>query len=234
MENNFILSRLIKQLSSPEAFVGSVWQINLSHALEPTDGTIHFLSENEQARAASISHVQSKQHFVLMRAALRCLLSTHYLPSKNPNEIDIQLTASGKPFIKDCPTIQFNLSHTGNIGLIAISTSHPSVGIDIEVISDKRNLLGIAKHFFSAKEYNFYHENQSPSSFYQIWTAKEAYVKCLGSGLSNQMQKISNIPTDKGVFLTTVEAEKKPAISVNHMAVENGYVASIAWLETLN
>ena len=98
----------------------------------------------------------------------------------------------GKPFAVDLD-VEFNISHSGNLVVCAVSDQ--PVGIDIELIRPVD--LRTAKHFCTSEdlEYLFGHtpsekefikteEEAILHRFFQIWTAKEAYIKCVGSGFS--------------------------------------------------
>ena len=89
----------------------------------------------------------------------------------------------GKPGLCNARDFHFNLSHSGDWVVIALSSA--DVGIDIEQVVPLD--LSIARHFFSAREYH--NLNSLPVSlqlnyFYQIWTLKESYIKMTGQGLS--------------------------------------------------
>lgn len=95
----------------------------------------------------------------------------------------------GKPFVKNPPDLHFNLSHTRNG--IAIAFSDSPVGIDIEAVrTDERE---IAERFFTVDEYNYIYSdvNERKKRFFEVWTKKEAYIKCLGKGLSISLNSFS-------------------------------------------
>ena len=88
----------------------------------------------------------------------------------------------GKPMLVNYPEIHFNISHSGPWVLCGVSEK--TIGIDIEGGSTVDILL-IAERFFSEKEYSYVLDsNNMKDTFYQIWTLKECYIKCIGTGLS--------------------------------------------------
>lgn len=111
----------------------------------------------------------------------------------------------GKPYLADYADYRFSVSHSGNC--IVFTDSYVPVGIDIEKIAEKD--LGIAKRFFAADETEFIFGSPQPTqAFYKIWTAKEAYVKMLGTGLSTPLTSFSVLSEElKGTFLTCRLAE---------------------------
>ena len=89
-----------------------------------------------------------------------------------------------KPYLKNHPEVHFNLSHSGNRVMCAVSAN--PIGCDVELI--EKIDLNVAKRFFSETEYDYLSgkntEEEKTVSFYRIWTLKESYVKALGEGLS--------------------------------------------------
>ena len=104
----------------------------------------------------------------------------------------------GKPSLIDGEEqIGFNISHSGEWVVLVVSSS-VQVGVDIEEI--KSADLGIAQRFFSDEEYASIKsrsvDDDQALHFYEIWTAKESYVKAVGKGLSIPLDSFSTV-TDK-------------------------------------
>ncbi len=79
----------------------------------------------------------------------------------------------------------FSISHSGDLS-VALYGGKSSVGVDIEKISLKRDLRGIAKRFFSCAERQYLEDREyEAESFYKIWTAKEAIAKFEGEALAD-------------------------------------------------
>lgn len=92
----------------------------------------------------------------------------------------IESDTNGKPFLTDYPKIYFNLSHSDQMAACAISDR--PIGIDIEHIGTPN--FKIAKRFFTENEQNFIDSSSDKTkAFYDIWTRKEALLKCTGRGL---------------------------------------------------
>ena len=65
-----------------------------------------------------------------------------------------------------------------------------SIGIDIESISRKVNILKIAKRYYHNSEYEWLIKTKQPEyNAMQLWIRKEAYVKLSGSSLAREMSK---------------------------------------------
>lgn len=94
----------------------------------------------------------------------------------------IKRTPKGKPYAENC-SLEFNLSHSGKWLLCAVGDQ--PLGVDIEAIKPRD--LKIAERFFTPKEQEFLAPDQPDAllRFLQIWTAKEAYFKWQGSGITD-------------------------------------------------
>ena len=82
----------------------------------------------------------------------------------------------GKPMLKDTP-LHFSLSHSGYFAICAVSDT--PVGVDIE---RPRNMDKIARLFPEAR---------TRDDLLRLWTAKEAYLKLLGRGLTVPLDSVS-------------------------------------------
>lgn len=118
--------------------------------------------------------------------ALRKILSSYL--GQDPEKICFERNSNGK---LEHPKIFFNLSHSQKLAIIAVSQLGP-VGVDIEYFREIKNLLSIAKRFFSSSEL-VYLENLSAESqtkaFFELWTAKEALVKARGLRLMDYIRQ---------------------------------------------
>lgn len=107
-------------------------------------------------------------------------------------------THLGKPFLKDFPQIHFSLSHGGDYAVCAVGNA--PVGVDVEL---PRCTKEIAGRFFHRDELP---ETEDKDCLLRLWTAKEAFVKALGGGLT--------IPLDSFlVRLTEKEARLEQTLS---------------------
>ncbi len=118
----------------------------------------------------------------------KCLsLLTELLLIEGFKKLGLDFDVNSIDYSNDKPILHngyfFNLSHSGEYTICAISKHN--IGCDIEKI-DEPDLL-VAKSFFHEKEYiNICAEkdvNKQANLFYKYWTAKEAFVKNLGTGI---------------------------------------------------
>lgn len=88
----------------------------------------------------------------------------------------------GKPYLRDYPNAQFNISHSGQF--VACAVYDRPIGLDIQKIVPYHR--DVAKRIF--KPNDIVHIESSPDpdfEFTKLWAQKEAYLKMLGIGLSN-------------------------------------------------
>jgi 4'-phosphopantetheinyl transferase len=101
---------------------------------------------------------------------------------------EIGYTLEGKPFFKYNPKQEFSISHTKQY--IAIALHNKPIGIDIEQVRQYK--ASIAQRFLHPKEAIYLaslsNANLQNRAFTQLWTLKEAYVKCTGEGIANNLK----------------------------------------------
>lgn len=166
-----------------------VWSANLALTAEEEKEKIIFLNQDELIRANRFHFPIHRQRFIAARSTLRLILS-QYLPL-SPDRIVFSYTDHHKPYLKET-RLTFNLSHTHDIALYAITMDH-AIGIDIEKIQDTYN-PSVAKRYFSVEENNALlklSEKDRLPSFYRIWARKEAMIKAVGKGLSIPLSTFS-------------------------------------------
>ena len=143
-----------------------------------------FLSADEQDRADRYAFARDSRRFIVGRGLLRILLAQ--LLDIAPQQVAIMYGQYGKPKVANNRSIQFNLSNSEDIVLVAIGDSR-RVGIDIEYKKHLPNMGQIVDRFFSPRERYVFHQlpaAQRQAAFYYGWTRKEAYIKAIGEGLS--------------------------------------------------
>ena len=109
-------------------------------------------------------------------------LSLHF---KNKYIGEYSINEYGKPISKN---IFFNISHSHGIVVLATSSKY-DVGVDIEVIRDKKDDL--ARFVSNEEEYQYI---KSDKNFFEVWTSKESLSKCVGTGIRNNIKSIPSFP----------------------------------------
>ena len=88
---------------------------------------------------------------------------------------------NGRPYLSD-PSYFISISHSDEMAVAVICEN--SVGIDIEKIRELD--LKLVKRVCTVREAEYVKNGENPSlNFLEIWTAKEAYFKKEGTGITN-------------------------------------------------
>ena len=106
------------------------------------------------------------------------------------SDIKFTLNKYGKPYIEGYNNLFFNISHSEDWVICAISDEE--VGVDIEKI--EKAPVEVAEHYFHSREYKLIRSKASEEVdeyFYKMWTLKESYIKWIGKGLSKQLDSFS-------------------------------------------
>jgi 4'-phosphopantetheinyl transferase len=169
---------------SPDEAV-HIWRIELNSADAVRVQLAQLLNEEETRRANRFHFEKDRHHFTVARGRLRQILSRY--TGTEPHLIPFVYNDYGKPFLRDSEKgPYFNLSHSKDMGLIAISYHH-QVGVDIEYMQLRDATFKIANRFFSEHEISELRglpaEDQL-QGFFNCWTRKEAYIKGKGKGLA--------------------------------------------------
>lgn len=99
----------------------------------------------------------------------------------------------GKPFYPEHPDFHFNISHSGSAVMCIVGDAE--CGCDTEKIRPLRR--GVASRVLSEEESElFSRSGKSIELLFTIWTLKEAFLKCLGRGLSVSLKDFSVVDAD--------------------------------------
>jgi 4'-phosphopantetheinyl transferase len=192
------------------------------------------LSSEEKKRASRYRFERDKNHFILSHGILRTLLG-RYL-SKNPDQLKFVFGDKGKPKLKHGigkQKIHFSVSTSGGMALYAFTRGH-EIGVDIEKIRDMDDMELIAEHFFSEQEKAklfALRKQERKAAFFNCWTRKEAYLKALGTGFSDPLDKFEvSLTPGEPAKLLEINGNSKKACQWTVFALDPSpdYVAAIA------
>ncbi len=142
------------------------------------------LSPAERNQAARFVFEADRNRWSSFRAQVRQCLGAHTgLPAR---ELVWRATPEGKPFL-DGTRLHFNLTHTDRYGVLAVSRDGP-VGVDLEALRRGDELIGCEQAFCHPEEIAEVEEqpdSEKGRRLIDIWTAKEAVLKCLGTGFTH-------------------------------------------------
>lgn len=143
------------------------------------------------------------------RGALGAILA-EYLGGAE--EAETQVGKDGKPQLAQGPErLSFNLSHSGALALVALAPGGVEIGVDVERLRARRDLLRLAARWLPAADAEAVAvatETERERVFYDAWTRHEARVKCTGAGLAGPAPG--------------------PEVVAHRLEIDAGYAAAVA------
>ena len=197
-----------------------LWVVDLSGAEGALERAAKLLDAVECARAQRIVMPVVRDRFVLARAALRTILG-HYLQIP-PRRVVLREGAAGKPHLDPPADLAFNLSHTRDLAVLAV-TAREQVGVDVELLG-RTVASSVMRRVLDERELALVlaaPAERRDELFLRHWTAKEAYVKALGIGLAAGLRGV-------GVREATTTPTIAGAWSVQRFDPRPGAVGAVA------
>ncbi len=213
MQEDYVPKSLMEldgQLGRDEAHV---WLAN-ADTLQSNDQAkfLDLLNDDERRRADRFKVNPAREQFVASRGLLRIVLGKYL--GIEPRQISFRVSTHGKPELLEDQGLFFNLSHTAGLTAIAV-TRLGAIGVDVEQVGRRPVVLDLANRFFSLKEATWVSaqpEDRRSESFFACWTAKEAYIKAHGEGMSIPLGSFAIVP-DPGRQRMNLEVFENPAES---------------------
>lgn len=171
----------------------------------------HFVSEKRQKRISRFLHMQDKLVSLFTGLFIRYHISAE--TGIYTDDLMFEYGKYGKPHLHNVSNYHFSVSHTNNI--IAFASSGDKIGIDIET-SNRADIpfVETADLHFTSGEADYIRNSTYPAkSFLEIWTRKEAYVKCSGKGLSQPLDSFDVLKKSDKYKLFTL-SQKNFIVSV--------------------
>ncbi len=175
--------------------MNKIYLLNIEQLNNPTIymEALKHLSEERKQKVAAISHPNGKYRSIGAGYLISLGLTEAGLA---PLTERVKLSSRGKPFLPDHPDVHFNVSHSGKYVVCAFSDM--TVGIDIEEIRDvKPSLIKYALNKSELAELEAVPDENKMTRFFEMWTAKEAFLKHIAKGLSVRPADINKVYKDK-------------------------------------
>lgn len=170
------------RLRSGEIFL---WTVSLHAGTGDLAAGESLLSHEELSRADRFHFEHDRRRFVIARATLRRVLAgCTGIPA---TALPITAGEFGKPALDPgCGPVHFNLAHSEDRALIAVSRDS-RIGVDLEAIGHEPRLPELARSIAAPTELaqlaGLPDEAARSRALLRIWTAKEAFLKAIGTGL---------------------------------------------------
>jgi len=166
-------------------------QLWRAHLCEATSEEAALLSPDECKRAERFHFPQDTQCFIAGRVALRTILGAQL--GMPPGEVKLRAGAHGKPELDADTLLRFNLSHSGDLMLVAL-THGREIGVDLEAMRDNVEFEMLSAHYFEPEDawsIRMLPASQKAGKFYEVWTRTEAQLKAAGTGLRDGLKVIA-------------------------------------------
>ncbi len=202
-----------------------IWTIDLNQDRDRIQSLSQCLTDQECHRAAKFINPTHSDRWTVARGYLRQILS-QYL-DLTPDRIVFTYGQQGKPAIAGNP-IEFNLSHSHDRAVYAISAKHP-VGIDLEYIHPI-NAAELVDRFFSPAERAIFHSlpvSLHQAAFFHAWTQKEAYLKANGTGLTTPLDQIE-VSIDPRTLVQIIATPMPNIWQIHKLEISAEYAGAIA------
>lgn len=193
------------QLPYPVRGEVHLWWASLADARDYERFFTAWLSTVERQRADQLLVRRTRARRIASRGLLRALLARY--ADVALGALRFAVNPAGKPHLVEPTTdLQFNVSHSGNLWVCAVTDNQP-VGIDVERVRplSPRHVMP----FLAPEERAAWMDAFGPTSghegvhaLFALWTRKEAYVKARGLGF--------HLPPD--TFAVTMESDRPPRL----------------------
>lgn len=152
----------------------------------------HFAAMDEQKKAETValpSDTKKRQKIAADMLCRNMISEKCGIPAES---IVFARNENGKPYVLNA-NVFFSISHSADTVVCAVSENE--IGIDVEKIKSIR--LKVAEKFADDSEIRYIGEDIN--RFFEIWTLKEAFFKCKGTGLGADIKTVGFDITDGNI-----------------------------------
>lgn len=135
------------------------------------------LPENRRSKVSRYKKVSDRKRSLMAGILIKDMLQSYGLC-----DTDITLSDNGRLLLSEESGLDFNISHSGDMVVMAIS-DEGFVGCDVEHMT--RRGFGAVKKKLSDIEIAWIDSfSDDREGFYRVWTARESYTKLTGEGIT--------------------------------------------------
>lgn len=164
-----------------------------------TERLINSLPEWRRETALRFKHLQGRREcalgYIELLRGLRLRFGIDVMPTFSYNE-------HCKPFLAEHPDVHFSISHCKEA--VGCFVADRPCGLDIECIRPAKESL--VRYTMSPQEAESIFADPFPDiAFIRLWTQKEAVLKLLGTGITDDLHNVLEPKRLQGIALQTVE-----------------------------
>ncbi len=192
------------------------------------------LDDDECRRVDKFLFERDQKRFTVCRSRMRRILA--WYTRRRAHDVAFKMIGREKPALADGQDdgLVFNLSHTDGLACLAV-TRHETVGVDLEMMRPIEDdfirfaLTGAESECVLAQP-----PSERRAAFFRHWTAKEAYLKAIGTGLWQSLKTFDvSVPIDGNFVegqMTRIEdaAERERSWRLFSFVVGDTYIGALA------
>ena len=206
-----------------------LWQVSTDITPTEFEEFKSVLVEKELTKVPFFKFKQAQDSYITSQGALRILLAGYL--GITPKLVKLGQRRKGKPYSIDDERLYFNMSHSGNLTVLAFSYDS-EVGIDIEQIRPLPDLDEMINKNFTTSEIKFIiaKPEEKISRFFRFWTVKESYLKAIGEGMRLTPDNLEFIIENNSVRQLSVKGIfDQQDWNFREFSVPNDYVGTITY-----
>lgn len=205
-----------------------VWRLALDQGADRVEDFRRILETHELERAGRFHFDNHRRSFIVARGFLRSVVG-RYLKTQ-PETLRFEYGVYGKPALPTEHALRFNLSHSNQVALVAV-TLNAEIGVDVEYVRSDFASEDIARRFFSraeVEEFNALPQDERVEAFFRCWTRKEAYIKAIGKGLSQALDAFDVTLAPGAAALLRADEDDASRWLLRDIEVGEGYAGALA------
>lgn len=144
----------------------------------------------ERERLGHLGSSRTAQRYAARRTALRVVLGA--VLGEQPERVALELGPHGKPTLAGGHELAFSLAHRGDTAVIAVARTG-LLGVDLESMRPTVSPQRLSGRFFDEREaatISALSPQLAQAAFLRCWTAKEAVLKAIGTGLTEPLRNV--------------------------------------------
>jgi len=169
--------------------------------------TFRYLSDEDRNRIRSLKKESDQNNYQVTHSLINYIYSR--LLKCSVAVIPYKMGIYKKPHIRNDFNYHFNISHSNNYAIVGLLNSE--LGVDIEYYDEQLDFASLVTGLFSPKDKLYIQTERK--KFFRLWTAKEAYLKYLGTGFYHDINGIACIGDGKNQ-ITLLDMKTKSEHSV--------------------
>jgi 4'-phosphopantetheinyl transferase len=186
---------------------------------------VSVLDADEHERAARFSHAIDRHRYLAAHVATRQILASSLDVAPGAVTYARETCGScgaphGRPEVRHgARPLYFSASRRD--GRLVVAVARIPVGADIEAFASPETVADVSRllHEDERRDLRAASPEDRPSVFSTIWARKEAYAKCRGDGLSDDLLT---------TYVGTRRRRSPPGWSLAHSMGVTGYVSAVA------